>query len=358
MKSTANEARRVIRTLRSGAVDPVSARAISIGTEAVESKLKQALDRFASNEPPGTVLVVGDWGAGKSHLGSLLRGVLDSRQIAWVHASVDGKGASLGHLNRAVPAWLEGLRIGPARGIRDAIGHGIISPEAALRWAQNRVSSLAQGIKAGMNGAASGWLLALGHMFATPDASYQHPKALELFRGTANFLADVRGNGGLALLLDEVENVTREHDIRGRKKCYETLGVLGSEPSVLLVLFVTPLFFQQCEIDYARGESQWWTAWPSPARQFLTSVKSMARVKVPPLDDEQAVRLASVIGSIHERAYPGRRRGEVKPAGVLSAWRATATRSTRLLVRMVVDELDIQLQAEADRDQVPTRLRA
>jgi hypothetical protein len=250
------------------------------------------------------------------------------------------------------------LRIGQVRGIRDAVGHGIISEEVTLRWATNRLGSLAQGLRAGLNGAASGWLLALGHMFATPDTSYQHPKSLELFRDTAKFLADVRGNGGLALLLDEVENVTREHDIRGRKKCYETLGVLGSDPNVLLVLFVTPLFFQQCELDCARGESQWWTAWPSATRQFLTSVKMMTHVKVPPLDDEQAVRLVSVIGSIHERAYPGQRVGAMKPASVLPTWKATATRSTRLLVRMVVDELDLQLQASADDETLPSRLRA
>jgi hypothetical protein len=349
MSGTPNDARRIVRTLRAGAVDAVAARAITVGTSSIEAKFSSLLDAFAAARKGGVLLVEGDWGAGKSHLSMLLRGEIEKRSLPWIRGLVDGRGGSLSHIHRNLSTWMEGIRFGQVRGLPDALGHGLLNADAAAAWASGESSPFARGLSLGLNGATSGWLLSLGHLYATPDSSYQHPKALALLQDCARFLTSV-ASAGLVLLLDEVENVAREHDIRGRRRCYETLGLLGQDANVFMVLFVTPLFGRQCSEDLRRAEGQWWTGWPGASRWFLTNMAGFQRVRIPPLTPMGAHELVGKIVDVHTAAY-GNPSQDVDTDAVLHQWNSTITKSTRLLVRMVVQQLDLNL-VEGERIRV------
>lgn len=355
MTDEATAARRIIRTLRSGAADPFSAKATTVGTAALESKLRATLQSFSvGNFSPSALMVEGDWGSGKSHTAMLCRRYIEELSLPWVHASVDGRGGSLSHLHRSVPTWIEGLRIGPVRGLQQVLEHGLVPRQAAVDWAKASTSPFGQALTLALNGSAKGWLEAMGHQFAMPDYSYQHPKALQLFLDLGTFLGATRAQGGVVVLLDEVENVAREHNIVGRKQAYQTLGTLIRDGGLFLVLFVTPFFIQQCKDDLERGKFSRWFKWGSSGKWFIESLLEIPRLRVPVLDERLAAQLVHKLVDEHRRAY-GAQPGTPRTEQLVEAWKSTATRSTRLLVRMTIQHLDLELLGRLGPPPLPAK---
>jgi hypothetical protein len=287
-------------------------------------------------------VIVADWGFGKSHLGMLLSGRLSQQSVPFVHECVDARGASLSHIHRSVPRWLENIQIRQTLGLRNVLNNGSLSKDRALEWAINNDSRFADGLHAALRGWEWGWLQALGHLYRAPDYSYQHAKAWALVESVAIFLNNMNF-GGLVLLLDEAENICNEYDIRGRRKSYATLARMMQHPQILPVMFVTDRLLYQVGEDYEQGARDDWRNWGDDPRWFVEHFLELQPIRPPQFTDRLAKDLVKSIEALYRVAYGSGSEELVDP--ILEHWRRTPTRSIRLLVRLTVNELDLRYQS-------------
>jgi hypothetical protein len=241
---------------------------------------------------------------------------------------------------------MEILEVGPYVGIRGVLEEAVRDVAKVREWCSRRRSSFAFDLNRAVGGSEWAWNLVAGHQYQFPDYSYFHAKALALLADAAALMATVF-KGGIVLLLDEAENISRQHDIRGRRKAYATLGSLARQSHLLSLVLVTDRFFLQVQDDLQRGMREGWAAWPEDARWFLRAVPSIAVVKAPRLNNEMAKAVVNKIAHIYSKAFDCR-----VPAGfdhmVLMNWNKTATRSVRLLVRLAIDALDRTAFSDSD----------
>jgi PII-like signaling protein len=335
-------ARRVLQVLRSGTTSCRAAKAVSVGTERIEQDVYARTDSLFRDGTKGDMIVfAADWGFGKSHMRMLLSNHLTEQDIPFVHECVDARAASLSHIHRSIPRWLERIQFARCTGLRDAISNGVIPPDKALSWAMSNYSDFGFGLRYALGGHEWGWLRAFGHLYRSPDYPYQHPKAWSLFESVATFLNKM-GRGGLVLLLDEAENIDRQYDIRGRRKSYETLGRMMRHPHILPVVFVTDRLLYQVEQDAQQGIAYGWSNWTTEAKSFVMQFRELQPIRLPRLTDGLAEKLVSSIKVLYRTAYPTC--SELAPETVVKHWRQTSTRSTRLLVRLTINELDLLSQ--------------
>jgi hypothetical protein len=335
-------ARRVLQVLRSGTTSCRAAKAISVGTARIQQELYSRTDSLFQDGTKGEMVVIAaDWGFGKSHMRMLLSSHLKDRGIPFIHECIDARAASLSHIHRSVPRWLERIQFGRTTGLRDALNNGTLSTERALEWAAKNYSDFAFGLRAALGGCEWGWLRALGHLYRSPDYPYQHLKAWSLVESVATFLNKMNC-GGLVLLLDEAENIDKQYDIRGRRKSYDTLARMARHPHILPVVFVTDRLLYQVEQDNTQGAADGWFNWSAEAKWFVSHFRGLQPLRPPQMTDGLAEELVSSIGALYQTAYPSS--SSLSPALVLKHWRRTPTRSTRLLVRLTINELDLLAQ--------------
>lgn len=335
-------ARRILQTLRSGTTSGNAAQAISVGTKRLEQDLYAKVDSLCQDGTKGDMVVIAaDWGFGKSHFRMLLSRHLSENRIPFVHECIDARAASLAHLHRSVPRWLERIQIGRTVGLRDALTNSQISVEKALDWARKSYTDFSYGLRVALDGHEWGWLQALGHLYRSPDNPYQHPKAWALLETAAEFLNQM-GCGGLVLLLDEAENIDKQYDIRGRRKSYDTLAKMMRHRHILPVLFVTDRLLNQVQSDFEYGRIAGWANWTPDAKWFVNHFLAIEPLRPPRMNDRLAEELATSISDLYQSAYPMNSYPLIDR--ILAHWRQTPTRSTRLLVRLTINELDIHAQ--------------
>ena len=342
------EARRIIHTLRSGTTSTRAAKAITVGTSRIERELNTLTDSLFEEGTSGYLVAISaDWGFGKSHMRMLLSSHLSDQGIPFIHECVDARAASLAHLHRSIPRWLDRIQFGKTRGFRDALLCGQISSEKASEWASSKYSAFSWGLRWALQGNEWAWLQILGHNYRSPDYPYQHPKSRALLEEIATFLNDI-GMGGLVLLLDEAENINQQYDIRGRRKSYDTLARFMEHPHILPIMFVTDRLYYQVEEDYSRGEELDWDNWTPESEEFVTSFRDLKPMRPPRLTDRTAEKLVSNIHGLYRTAYSSLP-SHFSVQSVLTHWRQTPTRSVRLLVRLTVNELDLCVQNDHGR---------
>jgi len=337
---------RIIKTLRCGTANVLSANAISIGTRDIEKRLVSISEEvFNGNASSKVFLVEGDWGTGKSHLKVLLSGRLVEKNIPFLHTCIDARGSSLAHIHRAVPTWMNMLRIGAAVGLRDLIYHEIIPRKEIDIWTSRRYNFFADGLRMALSGNELGWLLALGNFFEVPDSSYQHEKAFSLVLSCADLLHSI-GRGGLVLLLDEAENIDRQFDIRGRRKSYDTIWRLTQHPNIVTILFVTKRLFIQVEADIQAGHRTGWSNWAQSAKAFVLSFEKNETICPPQFNNQMAQSLIERVCKIFSTAY-SEMPSDFLANNIINYWQQTPTRAIRILLRMAINELDLLRQKRA-----------
>lgn len=331
--------RRAIRHLRCGSASPVAARLITTGTEGIESELFRHIEHWSNGRSSrNMVLVAADWGFGKTHVRMLLTDSFLNHQIPFIHDQVDGKAGSLAHLHRAVPRWMESLQRGSYVGLRTVIETGFANSSRIRNWCLHNQTEFSRHILAAMNGRDWSWALAAGHQYQFPDYSQYHFRSFDLLRSAADLFRSCESKG-ICLLLDEAENISRQHDIRGRRKSYDTLNRLLSDRNLFSVVFVTDRFFDQVAVDRERGMRERWLPWSDHARRFLSSCSELPLTSPPAVTPALAKRLVEKVQSTYASAF----RMPV-PRGltetILETWKRTSTRSVRLLVRLTIEALD------------------
>jgi hypothetical protein len=338
---TKNKARSIIRALRAGVPSPLAARAITVGTANIEARIRDRLrDLVSAKARPQMLMIEGDWGFGKSHVQMICADEIKRHDLPCVYDRVNGRDSSLAHIHRSIPRWLLNIQFATARGLRAALEQEVIPADRTLDWCKKHTGALSDAIRQALAGRTEGWLEALGLQYQMPDYPYQHLKALELLISTADLLRSARLHG-LVLLLDEVENVNQQYDIRGRRKSYDTLGCLKGREAVLPILFVTSRFMQQIEEDKQRGQSEEWFGWTRHAASFVQSMNDVEVLRPPSLNERLAEELVQKLGAVHNIAYGDGATSSKLTFDILRLWRSTPTRSVRLLVRLTLNELDL-----------------
>lgn len=336
-------ARRIIQTLRSGTVNAASARAISVGTEEIESKFLTKIESLANGGAEDQIVIVeDDYGFGKSHLRSLVSGSLVQSNIPFLFDCIDARASSLAHIHRAMPSWLGRIRIGPHLGLRDILYHEVLPRDGVIEWLSGKYDPFAWGLKSALRGEEFGWMQALGLLYQYPDYSYQHEKAISLLFSCTDLLHNV-GKGGLVVMLDEAENIGNQYDIRGRRRSYDLLRRLTRHPFILPVLFVTKRFYNMTDWDRTMGKIGIWSNWTHAAKQFIEHLETIEALRPPKLNSHTAMLLVQKVGSLFSDAY-GLTANGVSTNSILNSWQSTPTRSVRLLVRMAVNEFDLLRQ--------------
>ncbi|MCG3773557.1 MAG: hypothetical protein JW395_0365 [Nitrospira sp.] len=115
----------------------------------------------------------------------------------------------------------------------------------------------------------------------------------------------------------------------------------------IIALNVLPLeggagHLYQVEQDYQHGMREAWSNWSPEAKWFVAHFRGLEPLRPPRLTDKLAEELVSSIGALYRAAYPSC--SPFSPELVLDHWRRTPTRSTRLLVRLTVNQLDLLSQ--------------
>jgi hypothetical protein len=237
---------------------------------------------------------------------------------------------------------MESLQMGEYVGVRAIVECALNDVPRVRNWCLKHNTSFALELNRAVDGQESAWSFVAGHQYQFPDYPYYHLKAFETLLDSAALLTSFCGNG-IILLLDEAENVSRQHDIRGRRKTYDTLGRFADERHLFTVLFVTDRFFGQLEDDRQRGLREGWEMWTPAARRFLTRVNSVPLATPPRLNTPMAKMVVQKVGQVYSQAFSCS-----IPEGfyeeVLNAWHQTATKSVRLLVRIAIDALDRTVQ--------------
>ena len=139
----------------------------------------------------------------------------------------------------------------------------------------------------------------------------------------ADFLNQM-GCGGLVVLLDEVENIDKQYDIRGRRKSCDTLAKMMRHHHLLPVVFVTDRLLNQVQLDCEHGRAHAWEKWTTDAKWFVGRFLEIEPLRPPRMNDRLAEELASSIRDMYQRAYP---MNSLPPIDrILAHWRQTSGR--------------------------------
>jgi hypothetical protein len=333
------QARQIIRTLRAGVVTRASAKAISVGSAEMERVIRKHLTDFSRQKNESSLLLLqGDWGSGKSHHRMLCQQIVEDLGLPSIQHCVDGAGGSLAHAHRCISTWLSECTVGTTTGLPSAFDYGLLDRDKSLAWCASRYGSFEFGLSLVLDGMSWGWFTALGHQFATPDYGYQRDKALAVLHSSASYMTAM-DKSGFVLLLDELENVTRQWDIRGRRKSYDTLERLSRDPSFFVIAFITSRFLRQVQEDAAVGLSRQWDGWSREARHFVSRIHDIEVLHLPALSDASGMQIVKKISSVYDQAYKGSLSSH-DTERIVTHWKRTATRSVRLLVRSAIMQLD------------------
>lgn len=115
------EARKGIAALRLGQILESQALQLSVGTEILQQRLREALTRSLAGKPT-IMLIDGAWGGGKTHALTLLQALAREQHMTTCGAVMDGEAVTLSESLRLMEAILSSLRI-PGSGSGDGLAH-------------------------------------------------------------------------------------------------------------------------------------------------------------------------------------------------------------------------------------------
>jgi len=115
------EARKGIAALRLGQILQSQALQLSVGTETLQRRLREALSRALAGKPT-FILIDGAWGGGKTHALTLLQSLAREQKMTTSGAVMDGVAVTLSEPTRLMEAIVGSIRVS-GDGSDDGIGH-------------------------------------------------------------------------------------------------------------------------------------------------------------------------------------------------------------------------------------------
>ena len=317
-------ARRAVLALKLGQVLEENVHELSIGIDDIQTEMEQAISATVQHQPQ-SILVEGSWGAGKTHLLTLLTGLASERGLATATVILDGEGVTLSEPMGLMEAILGTLRypgeVAPC-GIGSRLADlrrrrtiGDVWKSVGLRIAQAvyEIPLEALDEPEAMEVLGDYFMLALAatrareklrrFRFRTrlPTLKAQRlderpERFCELLKGWAGFCA-LTGAKGLVVVFDEVD--------------VEYATYFGWRRSLLLEAF-DDLLRGSCPILLAFGSAP-----PSDdvgdandaVQDLVGSISGMRRMEAPRPRVEQTRELGVRLHDLYARAYPSRASG-------------------------------------------------
>lgn len=364
--------RRAILALKLGQVLQENVLDLSVGAETPEALLKKAVDAAARREP-AAIVVSGPYGAGKTHLLTMLAALADRERFALASAILDGEGVTLADPMTMLEPVLRSLRF-PGESAPSGIGRRL----ADLRKRGDR----------GVGGPRRRSSIA-GALFSLPVAALDDPDVLEaleaylttslpashanktlrklvrqpvylspmkaqkvadraprfcaLLEDWAGF-CEAAGARGLVVILDEVDveyGTIRDFVRRDRRRhlLCELNRLLGRRAPLVIAFGSAPAADEIPEND--------------AVRDLATRIPRIQQVAAPQPDSERMRELGRRLCALYARAYPDRiagvdqRRVERAIAECAERYENALDPAPRRFVRELLESLDVMPSRDA-----------
>lgn len=318
-------ARRALLALKLGQVLEENVRELSVGTDYVQAEMEQAIIASIQKQPQ-IVLVEGSWGAGKTHLLTLLTKLATEENVATARVILDGEGVTLSEPMGLMEAILGSLRypdeVAPcgigrrlatlrresvAGDIRQIVGPKIataidqipyeaLDDSEAMEIFEDYFMLTLAATRAREKLRRRNYRVSLPSLRAR-RLDERPDRFCELLKGWAGFCA-LTGAKGLVVVFDEVD--------------VEYAMVSGGFRRLLLLKEFDYLVRNRCPILLAFGSA------PSSddvgdendaVQDLVNSIESMKRIEAPRPSVEQIKELGARLQELYARAYPERTSG-------------------------------------------------
>jgi hypothetical protein len=350
------EARATIRRLRTGVVPMMDIEHLSVGYGKAKQTADEAFDALLAGNRPRTLFIRGEWGTGKTHFLSFIRGAAVGRGFATTTINLNARSAALNFPQRFYLALMDNLRVHTHAGLRPALGAALLDSEMRARitsfarsgsagdigWALGQLSERYEAGNALNPGQDAAWAYLSGADLAWADYAYKKEQAIARI-GAISRLMVTLGYDGIVVTFDEAETLDQLWNIRSRLSAYGVLGQLCQLQSLWCVFGITERFERTVSSDIDRGVLSY-EFMGDDASWFLRSWGGdrFTRFEPPQVDRRNARTLAGKVLDLYGDAY-GVGKGQTKLVDrSVEEWMENPSRNPRRLIRALIHQLDRQ----------------
>ena len=350
------EARATIRRLRTGVVPMMDIEHLSVGYGKAKQTADEAFDALLAGQRPRTLFVRGEWGTGKTHFLSFIRGAAVGRGFATTTINLNARSAALNFPQRFYLALMDNLRVHTHAGLRPALAEALRDSEMRARianfagsgsagdlgWALRQLADRYEPSTALDPGHDAAWAYLSGADLAWADYGYKKEQAIVRIGAIGRLMATL-GYDGIVVTFDEAETLDQLWNIRSRLSAYGVLGHLCQLQSLWCVFGVTQRFERTVLSDINRGVLSYdFTS--DNASWFLRSWGGdrFTRFEPPQVDGRNARTLAAKVLDLYSTAYGlGTSQNKLVDRCV-EDWIENPSRNPRRLIRALIHQLDKQ----------------
>ncbi len=348
-------ARAAIRRLRTGVVPESQIERLSVGYGKAKQTVGDAYEGLMAGDRPSALFVKGEWGTGKTHFLSFVRGAASSRGIAVSKVDLNARSAALNFPQRFYGTLVENLRAEGRYGLRAILEAALGDPSKRAKIREFTHSPLAADLSSALAALCiryerseelgaehdAAWALLAGVDLAWADYTYKREQAVARLGSIGRLLAMI-GYDGAVVTFDEAETIDQLWNVRSRLSAYGVLGKLCRLDAIWCVFGITERFERAIAEDMKRGVLDY-PYISSSAAWFLRGWRmGNFTVLVPPeVDGRNAKTLAGNVLGLYMTAYAS----EAPPAGLIAKcvedWVGNPSRNPRRLIRNVIHHLDL-----------------
>lgn len=348
-------ARAAIRRLRTGVVPEAQIERLSVGYGKAKQTVGDAYEALQVGDRPTSLFVKGEWGTGKTHFLSFVRGAATSRGIAASKVDLNARSAALNFPQRFYGALVENIRMEGRVGLRAILEIALSEPRkrakvyefgrspfaADIGWALTDLCNRYERSEELGAEHDAAWALLAGTDLAWADYTYKREQAIARLGAIGRLLAAI-GYDGVVVTFDEAETLEQLWNVRSRLSAYGVLGQLCRLDAVWCVFGITERFERTIDDDLARGVLDYHYISESAA-WFLRNWRSgKFTVFIPPeVDGRNAKALVGNVLGLYTTAYSS----EALPAEIIAKcveeWMSNPSRNPRRLIRTVIHHLDL-----------------
>lgn len=347
-------ARAAIRRLRTGLVPYWELERLSVGYGKIKQTVNEGFDSLLGGGTAQPLFIRGEWGTGKTHFLSYVRGVAKSRDFPSARVDLNARSAALNHPQRFYSAIAESICTAEHEGLRAICSELLYDADT-----RNRVKTFANSGQAGdLRGPLhvlatryergehleamddSAWATLYGVDLSWADYTYKREQATARI-GSLGQLFAAAGMDGLVIVFDEAETIDQLWNVRSRMSAYGVLGQVCRLDAVWPIFGITERFDRTIADDLNRGALEYDFTTES-ASWFLKAWQCdrFTVLEPPSVDARSARALASAVAKLYESAYSDLRSDDRVIERCVDEWLKNPGRNPRRLVRLLIHRMD------------------
>lgn len=330
--------RRAIRSLKVGVVPPTHVLALTVGAGPLRTFIDQEVRAQAAGKKR-PLIVLGEWGSGKSNLLCYLREYCIKNNHPVSYINLNGRSSALNHPQRFYHRVASDMRLpdGHGRGI-PALLQLLMNEknrQSSAKWISKNLrnnSELARALYLLFNGDLSKLQVLMGNDIAWGSYPYQRAKAMRRLSDLGGLVKAI-GMKGLMVQFDELETMNQLWNSVSRKGAYRVLNEICHLDDVWPIFAATETVNSMIASDANSMMTK-----DKTVTSFFQTYFDLPVVTPPVVDQVLAAELLDRIERLYRRVYAPPE--DVHPRDVLSKWTKMALRNPRRLIRLGIDHLD------------------